>query len=121
MRKMPISIFSGIAAILITIVLYFTILGNIFSQLICLITLLGVVLAEAIVTALAYCSKGDPRKVAATSVGLVIIPISVILSVVYITKFPKGYIAYIGWYLATIIIVMAIVAVIWKIERDGEN
>ena len=90
MKKTPISILCGVAAILVTIILYFTIIGNIFAQIMCFVTLVGVVIAEAVATALAYYSQGEPRKVAATITAAFMVPVAVYLSVVYITKFPKG-------------------------------
>lgn len=123
MKKMPISILCGIAAILVTIISYFVIVGNIFAQIICFITLVGVVIAEAVVTFLAYASKGEPRKVAATVVASFMIPIAIFLSVVYINNFPKGYGSYLGYYFSALVIVLAICAIIWKVadSRKKDN
>ena len=118
MKKIPFSILCGLAAVLVTIILYFTILGNIFVQAICLITLLGVLLAEVVVTFLAYRSKGIPGKVAATMVSAAMIPFSVAISVVYIVNFPFGYGSYLGYYFAVFAILLTISAIIWKFA-DG--
>lgn len=121
MKKVPISILCGIVAILITIISYFVIIGNIFAQIICFITLVGVVIAEAVVTALAYFSNGEPRKVATTIVASFMIPIAIILSVVYITSFPMGYGPYIGLYFSAFAIILAICAIIWKFSDNRKN
>lgn len=123
MKKAPISILCGIAAILVTIISYFVIIGNIFSQIICFITLVGVVITEAIITALAYYSKGEPRKVAATIISSFMIPVSIVLSILYIVKFPKGYGSYLGWYFSAVAIILVIVAIIWKFadNRNDDN
>ena len=121
MKKIPVSILCGIIAILVTVVLYFSILGNIFAQIICFITLLGVVIAEAVVTLLAYLSKGEPRKVGATIAVSFMIPISIILSIVYIINFPKGYGSYSGYYFSAFAILLVICAVIWRFADSRSN
>ena len=123
MKKISYSLLCGIAAIIITIVLYFIILGNIFLQAIHWITLLGVLIAEAITTGYAYYSKGNPRKVAAAVVSAIMIPVAVYLSVVYIVGFPKGYGTYACWYLvATIIVnIIAIILCSFDSKRNEEN
>lgn len=121
MKKKPISIICGILAILITVILYFVILGNIFTEIICFITLLGVVFAEIIVTALAYFSKGDPRKVAAAALSAIMVPVSITLSIVYIINFPFGYGTYAGWYFAILLAVMAVVAVLWRFSNNANK
>lgn len=121
MKKIPMSVLCGIAAILVTVVMYFVIIGNIFTQIICFVTLLGVILAEAVVTAMAYCSKGEPRKVAATIASSFMIPISILLSVVYIVNFPKGYGSYLGWYFSTFAIILVICAALWKFSSNRKD
>ncbi len=121
MKKVPISIICGITAILITIISYFVIIGNIFAQIICFVTLIGVIIAEAVVTTLAYLSKGEPRKVAATIVSAFMIPISIIFSIIYIIGFPKGYGKYIGSYFSTFAIILIISAIIWKFADNRKN
>ncbi len=81
-------------------------------QAICLITLLCVILAEGITTALCYFSKGEPRKVAGAILSALMIPFSVILSCVYIVNFPFGYMTYLGLYVVAYLIVGAIILVI---------
>ena len=121
MKKMPTSILCGIVAILVTVLLYFTIIGNIFAQIICFITLIGVVLAEIVVTILAYRSQGEPRKVAATVTTSFMIPISILLSIVYIVNFPKGYGSYLGYYFSSFAILLLISAIIWKFANNRKN
>ncbi len=121
MKKKPISIICGLLAILITVILYFTILGNIFTEIICFVTLLGVLLAEIIVTALAYFSHGDPHKVAAVAVSVVMVPVSVILSIVYIINFPFGYGTYAGWYFSILLILAIVVFTLWRFSNNSQK
>lgn len=118
MKKMPISLLCGFASIIVTTILYFIILGNIFLELICFITLLGVVFAECVTTALAFFSKGDPRKVAAAGISAIMIPLSVVLSAVYIVNFPDGYATYAAWYSVFFIIVMVIAVILFTKKED---
>ena len=113
MKKMPISLLCGLGAMLVTTILYFVILGNIFAEIICFITLLGVLFAEAVTTVLAFLAKGNPRKVAAAVVSAIMVPISLILSVVYIVNFPYGYGTYAGWYFACFIVVIILSAILF--------
>jgi hypothetical protein len=119
MKRFPMSIIFGIVAILITIIMYFVILENIFARIICLITLIGVVLSEIVVTVLAYFSKGEPRKIGAVVAAAFLIPISIALSVLYIVNFPEGYGSYVGCYFSILAITLVIVAIIWKFA-DGK-
>lgn len=124
MKKFPAVLVCGIAAILLTIVLYFTILSNVLLQAIHFIALVAIVLAEGITTVYAWKAKGSPRKVAAAIVTGLMIPFSMILSVVYIVNFPMGYGAYIGWYLGGMILVNLIAFILAqfdsrKIEEDS--
>ena len=112
MKKFPISLLCGLAAIVLTVVLYFTILGNAVLQAIHFVTLFTVVLSEIITTAYAVAAKGKPRKVAAAVVTAVMIPASVWLSVVYITGFPTKYGAYLGWYFAGTLAVNALAMIL---------
>lgn len=114
MKKIPISILCGIIAILVTVISYFVIIENVFAEIICFITLIGVVLAEVAVTALAYFSKGEPRKVSATIAASFMIPIAILLSIIYIVNFPKGYLQYIGYYFSAFSILLVISAIIWR-------
>ena len=116
MKKVPISLLCGTAAIIVTILLYFVLLSNVVLQAIHLITLVGVIVAEAITTAFAYLSKGSPRKVAAAIVSAVTVPISIALSVVYIVAFPKGYVTYILMYFVLVILVNVLAAIIYNFE-----
>lgn len=121
MKKMPISILCGMAAILVTIISYFTIIENIFAQIICFVTLLGVVVAEAATTVLAYFSKGEPRKIAAAITVSFMVPISILFSIVYITNFPKGYGSYLGYYFSIFAILLVISAIIWKFADNRKE
>ena len=118
MKKVPISILCGAAVILVTIIMYFVILENIFAQIICFITLVGVLLSEVVVTLLAYFSKGEPRKVGAVVAASFMIPISIILSIVYIVNFPNGYGSYAGWYFSLLVVTLLIAAIVWKFSNN---
>ena len=123
MKKIPNSILWGAVAILVTTILYFVIVGNIFLRIICFMTLVGVIVAEIVVTAFAYYSNGEPRKIATTIVVSFMIPISIILSIVYILYFPKGYGSYIGYYFSIFAVLLAVSATIWKFadNRKSDN
>ncbi len=123
MKKFPISLLCGLAAIIVTVLMYFIILGDIFAKTIYIITLACILLAEVAVTALAYLTKGSPRKVAAVFAASLAVPFSVILSVIYINAFPKNYGTYIAWYVIGLIVVGAIAAILFGFEgnRQKEN
>lgn len=121
MKKTPITLLIGFAVIVITTVLYGLFLDDTFFEAISLITLIGVILAELVTTVLAYCCEGRPRKVAATIVSAVMIPISVILSVVYIVNFPYGYGKYCGLYFVIFVIVMIIAAVLFFFDASKKE
>ena len=117
MKKAPISLLCGITAIIVTIILYFTILGNVFLEAIYLITLFAIIISESITTAFAYFSNGQPRKVAAAIVSAFLIPYSIILSVVYIVNFPEGYGKYLGLYTIALFIVLLISIIIFRFDE----
>lgn len=123
MKKTPISLIIGGASILVTILLYFIILGNKLAETICLITLIGVIVAEVIATVFAYVSNGDPRKIASAAISVLLVPASIILSIVYIVNFPTGYITYVGLYAVCLIIIIAISAVFFSFssKRTSED
>lgn len=121
MKKASFSLIGGIGAILVTVILYFVILGNVLLETICLITLLGVILAEAVTTILAYLAASNPRKVTAAIVSAIMIPIAIILSVVYIIAFPFGYVTYISLYAVAFIIVMVITAIFYSFSAKRDN
>ena len=100
MRRFPAVLLVGIAVMVLTIVLYFTILGNALLEAIHFIALVAILLSEGITTAYACVVKGSPRKFAAVLVSGVMIPFAIVLSMVYIVNFPKGYGTYLGWYFA---------------------
>ncbi len=105
MKKIPLSLLWGLISIIVTVILYFVILGNIFLELMCFVTLLGVVIAEAVTALIAYYSKIKPARVAAAGVAALMVPISIILSVVYIVNFPEGYATYVALYVAFYLVI----------------
>ncbi len=123
MKKTPVSILCGIAAILLTVILYFVILGNAFVEVICFLTLIGVVFAEIVTTALACFAKDNPRRVAAAGMSALMIPVAIILSIVYIINFPYGYSTYLAWYFAAYIVIGIISVIILNFDskRGAQN
>ena len=103
MKKVPISLLCGVSSILITVLLYIVIFNDANMQTIHILTLGGIVCAEIITTIYAFLAKGNPRKVAATVVSAFNVPISAILSVIFIASFPTGYLTYVCLYLAVLI------------------
>ena len=112
MKKMPISLLCGAAAVVVTVLLYFLLIPNVFVRGICLVTLCGVILAEVIVTVFAYLSNGEPRKVASAVVSAFLIPYAVALSFVYIVHFPCGYGTYAAWYITGVLVVCALAVIL---------
>lgn len=121
MKKAPISIICGIAAVLITVVLYFTMLDNVFEELICIVTLFGIVLAEVVATAFAYFTDGDPRKVLAAVVSVLMVPVSIVLAVIYITAFPYEYLSYLGYYFVFFIALLLVSSVLWRFASSKKE
>lgn len=121
MKRTPITLLIGFAVIVITSVLYGLFLRGAFFEAISLITLLGTILAETVTTVFAYCSEGRPRKVVAAIVSSVMIPISVILSFVYILGFPYSYGTYCGLYFVFFVIVMIVTAIIFFFDASKKE
>lgn len=123
MKKFPGVLVGGIAAMLLTVVLFFTILGNIILTAIHFITLVAILVAEGVTTGYLYFAKGSPRRLAAALVSAIMIPFSVILSVVYILSFPEGYGTYIGWYVAGTLVVnlFGYILVHFDSRKNDEN
>ena len=99
MKKVSAVLLFGLAAILLTIILYFTVLGNIVLTAIHFIALVAIVVAEAITTAYAFFAKG-------------------IMSIVYIVSFPEGYGTYIKWYCAGTIVVNLVAFVLMRFDSN---
>lgn len=99
MKKIPAALVCGLAAMLVTVVSYFTILGSFVLEIIHFVTLAAILLAEAVTILYVWAAKGSPRVIAAAVVTGLMIPFAVILSVVYVISFPTGYATYIGWFL----------------------
>lgn len=123
MKKFPVSLLCGIAVIVATIILYFTILGNVVLEAIHFIALVAIVLAETVTTIYSLLVKGSPRKLAAVGLTALLVPFAVVLSIVYIINFPRGYGAYLGWYFAASIIVhaIALILVVFDSRKTHED
>ena len=123
MKKFPATLLCGLAAMLLTIVLYFTILGNIVLTAIHFICLIAILISEALTTLYAWKCKGSPRKLAAAVVSALLVPYAIVLSVVYIINFPEGYGTYIGWYVAGVLVVNILAFILMRFDntKAAEN
>lgn len=123
MKKSLAVLLCGIAVMVMTVILYFSILGNILLEAIHFVALVVIILAEIVTTAYACFANGSPRKVAATVVSGFMIPYAVILSVIYIVKFPMGYVAYLGWFFAGALVLNAIafILIYFDSHKKDEN
>lgn len=118
MKKIPLSLICGFAAMITTIVLYFVILSNAILGIIHLVSLVAILLAEGVTTFYAWLAKGSPRKVAAAVVSAAMIPYSLILSFVYIVDFPDGYGTYLGLYIAAMVIVNTVALILFFFDSS---
>lgn len=118
MKKLPMALVCGIAVIALTIVLYFTILSNALLEAIHFISLVAIVLAEIITTCYACFVRDNPRKLAAVVVSGFMVPISVILSVVYIVNFPEGYGTYMGLYSVGLLVTNIFAYILLRFDAD---
>lgn len=123
MKKIPLSLFVGVLLIIITVVLYFLFFGNLFVRTMCLVSLIGVVIAEATTTVLAFFSKGDPRRVVATVISAGMVPIALTLSLVYSLLFPLAYGKYLAFYIACYLAIGIVVGILWlfQTKRAGQE
>ena len=123
MKKFPMALVCGVATIVVTILLYFTILSNVLLEAIHFIALVAIVVAEMITTGYACLAKGSPRKVAAVVVSALTIPAAIVLSVVYMVNFPYGYGTYLGLYFALLLIanVIALILVHFDANRHEQD
>ena len=71
MKKFPAVLIGGLAVMLLTIVLYFTILSNIILTAIHFISLVAILLSEGITTFYLWRAKGSPRGIAAAVVSVI--------------------------------------------------
>ena len=121
MKKFSAVLLCGLMAMLLTVVLYFTILGNTLLTAIHFISLAAILLAEAVTTAYIYFAKGSPRRIAAAVVSGIMIPFATVLSVVYIVNFPEGYGTYIGWYCAGTLVVNLLGFILARIDSNKSD
>ena len=113
----------GLGVMAVTVITYVVMFGGSLWGAIHFVTLLAVILAEAVTTAYAFFANGSPRKVGAAIVSGMMIPLSIILSFLYIFSFPTGYIAYLGWYfLATVVINgICLILIFFDSQKSKEN
>ena len=112
MKKFPISLLCGIAVVLVTVILFFTILGDAELEAIHILSLFAIIIAEVIATVYAVTSKGNPRKVAAAIVSALMVPATVWLSCVYISLYPDNCGTYMGLYSVATILVNAVALIL---------
>jgi hypothetical protein len=98
----------GLAAILLTVVMYLITVGTGVWGMIHFLSLFCVILAECVTTIYGWIAQGSPRKLAAAVFSGIMIPFAIALSVVYVVNFPCGYWTYLGWYFAATIVVNTI-------------
>ena len=120
MKKFSAVLLSGFAAMLLTVVLYFTVLNSVILSVIHFIALLAILLAEAVTTAYFFFANGSPRRVAAAFISGIMIPFAAGLSVVYIVNFPEGYGTYMAWYFAGTIAVNLICFVLLRFDENKQ-
>lgn len=98
MKRPSAVLITGILVMVLTAVVFFTIVGFGALAAIHFVTLTAMLISEAITTGYAYFAKGNDRRTVAALITAAMIPFSVCLSIVYITRFPLSYGTYIGWF-----------------------
>ena len=123
MKKSPVSLIVGVALAVITLIIYGLFLGEDFFEAPVLVTLLGVLLAEAVATFIAFASKGEPRKVAASLVSAAMVPVAVILSVKFISDWSDEYFKFCGIYFIFFIVIMTVAFLLFSVnsQKKEEN
>lgn len=123
MKKSPVVLICGLAAILLTVVLFLIIVGNPFDATMSVLALAAILLAEVISTAYIWCIKGSPRKLAAAVVSCVMTPYAVILSAIYLADCSERYDTFVGWYCVGTIVVNAICLILASFDsrKTGED
>ena len=113
MKKFPVSLLGGVALILVTVILFFVFLADTDLEAIHFISLGAILLAEGVTLGYSATTKGDPRRVAAAGVSVIMIPVALVLSIIYMNEYPEEYGTYFGWYFAATILVNAICLVLY--------
>lgn len=98
MKKFPITLLYSVVAVAVTVILFFLILVDVDKEEMHYMALGGVVLAELITAAYAIFTKGSPRRLAAVTVSVIMIPLALILGIIYVAEFPDAFGTFIGWY-----------------------
>ena len=113
----------GILVMVLTAVIFFTIVGFGALSAIHFITLTAMLISEAITTGYAYLAKSSARRYAAAFVTAAMIPFSVYLSIVYITRFPLNYSTYVGLFVAgqLIVNIIGFILVRFDTNKTEEN
>ena len=116
MKRVSAVLLSGLIVMALTVVLYFTILDNVVLEIIHFVSLAAILLAEAVTTVYFYFANSSPRQIAAAVVTGLMVPFSVVLSIVYIVNFPQGYVKYIGLYCAAMLLANLIAFVLARFD-----
>lgn len=82
MKKIANALLCSVVAIAVTFILFFTILIDVDKETMHYMALGGVVLAELIAAAYAVYSQGHPRRVAAMTLSVAMIPIAFVLGLI---------------------------------------
>ena len=118
MKRPSAVLICGILVMVLTAVVFFTIVGFGALSAIHFITLTAMLISEAITTGYAYLAKGSARRYAAAFVTAAMIPFSVYLSIVYITRFPLNYGTYVGLFVAGQLVVNIIGFVLVRFDSN---
>ena len=123
MKKFSAALATGLAAMLLTGIVYFTIFYDVEFETIHIVTLIAILVSEGVTTAYAHCAKGNPRKVAAAFATGLMVPVSAILSWVYIANYPDSYATFIAWYCAGMVVVnlLAYILLRFNAQKTEEN
>lgn len=105
MKKAPVALLYSVVAVAVTVILFFLILIDVEKETMHYMALGGVVLAELITAAYAVCTGDNPRKAAATTVSVAMIPVALVLGILFVAAFEDEIGTFIGWYFVLTLIV----------------
>jgi len=123
MKKIANALLYSVVAIAVTIILFFTILIDVDKETMHYMALGGVVLAELITAAYAVYSQGNPRRVAAMTLSVAMIPVAFVLGLIYVLEFEDEVASFVGWYSALTLVanVTALALLLFDGARQKED
>lgn len=123
MRKIINALLYSVVGIAVTVILFFLILIDVDKETMHYMALGGVVLAELITALYAIYSQGHPRRLAAMSLSVAMIPIAFVLGLVFVLAFEEETGSFIGWYcvLTLLVNVTAIALLLFDGGRHREE